>query len=114
MFWTSNNWLATAFDNTSESPRLNSSNSRSTHACESRYHLRPMNFFRHLLLVLALARNGIPAAAESPPKRVPPPGVQIPDADRKELEAGVAALAAEIKKLSGQSLLPDVQIFHKA
>jgi pimeloyl-ACP methyl ester carboxylesterase len=52
---------------------------------------------------------------------VPPPGVAIPDADRKELEAGVAELGKEIEalraSLSGKplvELLPDVQIYHNA
>jgi pimeloyl-ACP methyl ester carboxylesterase len=52
---------------------------------------------------------------------VPPPGVAIPDADRKELEAGIAELGKEIEALgallSGKQmldLLPDVQIYHNA
>jgi Prolyl oligopeptidase family len=55
-------------------------------------------------------------------RRIPPPGVQIPDADRKELERGVAELGREIEglktALKGKpallELLPDVQIYHKA
>jgi hypothetical protein len=52
---------------------------------------------------------------------VPPPGVAIPEADRKELEAGVAELGKEIDalrtSLAGKpllELLPDVQIYHNA
>src|SRR5215472_2032600 len=52
---------------------------------------------------------------------VPPPGVAIPDADRKELEAGIAELGKEIEalrtSLAGKpllELLPDVQIHHNA
>jgi pimeloyl-ACP methyl ester carboxylesterase len=53
---------------------------------------------------------------------VPPPGVAIPDADRKELEAGVAELGRQIGALREQhqtkpallDLLPDVQVYHNA
>src|SRR4029078_5426831 len=47
-------------------------------------------------LVFALFANALPAADVRP---VPPPGVVVPDADRAELEKGVAALAAEIAEL---------------
>ena len=70
-----------------------------------------------LSLVMAVA-----AVAQAPKpvalKRVPPAGVQIPEKDRRELEAGVTALAASIARLQGRpelaAALPDVQIFHKA
>jgi hypothetical protein len=60
------------------------------------------------------------AAAEV--RRIPPPGVAIPEADRAELQAGVEALGKEIGTLRSElaakpqllALLPDVQIFHKA
>ena len=51
---------------------------------------------------------------------VPPPGVEVSKADRKELEQGLAALGEQLKQLTGRKdphtagLLPDVQIFHKA
>jgi len=53
---------------------------------------------------------------------VPPPGVQISDADRAELQAGVDGLGKEIDELrtalKGKSalldLLPDVQVYHNA
>lgn len=53
---------------------------------------------------------------------IPPPGVAIPDTDRKALEEKVASLAAQIsalktdlvKKPALLSLLPDVEIYHKA
>ena len=65
------------------------------------------------------------ALAQTPPpttKQNPPPGVTIPDADRKELETATANLGREIEALRGSlkanpaqlALLPDVQIFHKA
>jgi dienelactone hydrolase len=48
-------------------------------------------------------------------KQIPPPGVQIPPADRTELEAGVKQLAQEIGSIKEHGdLLPDVQIYHKA
>src|SRR5262245_34778277 len=49
-------------------------------------------------------------------KTIPPPGVQIPAAERAELEAGVKQLGAEIESLKSKhaDLLPDVQIYHKA
>ena len=77
---------------------------------------------RSLLLTLALTAT---ALAQTPPpttKQNPPPGVAIPDADRRELETGVANLGREIETLRASlkanpaqlALLPDVQIFHKA
>ncbi len=53
---------------------------------------------------------------------IPPPGIKIADADRTELESGVAALGHEIEALRGAlkarpallDLLPDVQVYHKA
>jgi Prolyl oligopeptidase family len=55
-------------------------------------------------------------------RRIPPPGVSIPDESRTELSEGVTKLAGEIDalrtSLSKQpellAVLPDVQIFHKA
>ena len=55
-------------------------------------------------------------------RRVPPPGIKIPAADRAELEAGAAALGQNIQALRSElkskpallELLPDVQIYHKA
>ena len=55
-------------------------------------------------------------------RRIPPPGIKISDADRAEMEKGVAELGNEIESLRGElktkpalaRLLPDVQIYHKA
>jgi hypothetical protein len=53
---------------------------------------------------------------------VPPPGIAVPDADKAELEAGLADLGKEIEALKSElkskpallALLPDVQIYHNA
>ncbi|HEV3417275.1 MAG TPA: prolyl oligopeptidase family serine peptidase [Pirellulales bacterium] len=51
---------------------------------------------------------------------VPPPGIEVPKADRDELEQGLNALGDAIKQLADrkdartQRLLPDVQVFQKA
>ncbi|MBI3867908.1 MAG: prolyl oligopeptidase family serine peptidase [Verrucomicrobia bacterium] len=55
-------------------------------------------------------------------RRQPPPGKPIAEADRTELERGVAELGQEISSLGRElanrpplmALLPDVQVFHKA
>ena len=55
-------------------------------------------------------------------RRVPPPGIKVPEADRAKLQEGVAALGAELKSLRGElasrpelvRVLPDVEVFHKA
>ncbi len=55
-------------------------------------------------------------------RRVPPPGIKVPEADRQELQAGVAELGTAIAGLRNSlktkagllALLPDVEIFHKA
>ncbi|MDB5694438.1 MAG: hypothetical protein JWO81_3501, partial [Alphaproteobacteria bacterium] len=71
--------------------------------------------------ILAAAISSVPAFAIYPvSKPIPPAGIAVPDADRAELTAGVAALGKEIDSLKGTlkgdqlALLPDVQIFHKA
>lgn len=68
---------------------------------------------------------GTTAAQQNNPdsvKSVPPPGIEVPAADRAELEASIAALGKEIDGLREAlkkqppllALLPDVQIFHNA
>ncbi|MDR3403897.1 MAG: prolyl oligopeptidase family serine peptidase [Chthoniobacter sp.] len=83
---------------------------------------------RPLRLVLAAALLGgpifaqAPASTPAPVRPVPPPGVQLPDGDRAELQAGVTTLGKEItiarhnlaSKPEMLALLPDVMIFHKA
>jgi dienelactone hydrolase len=68
------------------------------------------------VLVFAQARDG------GRIKPIPPPGNELPAAERAELEAGAATLAKEIQTLKDVlkdkpqllALLPDVQIYHKA
>src|SRR5215831_9682764 len=73
--------------------------------------------------LVALARTDGPGDNVAEKVRsVPPPGVTISDADRKELESGVAELSKEIEGLRDSlkekaallELLPDVQIYHNA
>ena len=55
-------------------------------------------------------------------RRVPSPGIKVPEADRAKLEEGVASLGADLKALRGElaskpglvRVLPDVEVFHKA
>src|SRR5690242_5270271 len=47
-------------------------------------------------------------------KPVPPPGIEVPAADRAELEAGLARLRAATAKLHASPLLPDVLIYQEA
>ena len=69
----------------------------------------------------ALADGPADNLAESV-RRIPPWGVKVPEADRAELQSGLAmlgneldALRAELKgKPSLLGLLPDVEVFHKA
>ena len=86
--------------------------------------------FRTVLVSLLIVPAGVWAQAHPTQKQVPPPGIAIPEADREELEAGVAALGGQIAELrawttaqdaagkSGRrplrSLLPDIEVLHKA
>ncbi|MGH9853525.1 MAG: prolyl oligopeptidase family serine peptidase, partial [Blastocatellia bacterium] len=84
-------------------------------------------FTRSILLFLfiaSIATSSITAQQNNSenPRRIPPAGVEIPAADRAELEAGVARLGKEIEALRIElknnpallDLLPDVQIFYNA
>jgi len=61
-----------------------------------------------LLAFLALALH---AQQDRP---VPPPGVTVSEADRKELETGIAKLSDAIQALGKNVLLSDVQVFRDA
>jgi dienelactone hydrolase len=54
------------------------------------------------------------AQAQRPIKPIPPVGVEVPAADRADLEAGLARLKAATEKLKGNALLPDVLIYQEA
>jgi hypothetical protein len=47
-------------------------------------------------------------------KRVPPPGIPVPDADKAELTAGAEELGKAAAALEGKPGWPDVKIFHNA
>lgn len=76
------------------------------------------------LLIASIAASSITAQQNNPEnvRRIPPAGIEIPAADRVELEAGVARLGKEIEALRIElknnpallDLLPDVQIFYNA
>jgi dienelactone hydrolase len=76
-----------------------------------------------LLAVSLVLRADGPADNRSDQvRRIPPPGLAIPDDARRELTDGAAKLGADIEALRGElagkpallALLPDVQIFHKS
>jgi len=77
------------------------------------------NFLCVLFFSSMLLQAGQPSQG---PKLIPPPGVDVPAADRATLEAGVKELASAIEQLQVTlkdkpallKLLPDVQIYHKA
>ncbi|HTX38870.1 MAG TPA: prolyl oligopeptidase family serine peptidase [Bryobacteraceae bacterium] len=66
---------------------------------------------RTLRWILVLA---VYACAQPAPKPLPPPGIQVPAADRAELEAGLERIHAAIAELGNQPLVPDVEIYEKA
>src|SRR5215510_8788892 len=66
--------------------------------------------FLFLMSAIAFAQP----ANRQPSKPVPPPGIEVPAADRAELESGLARLRALTSKLSKQPLLPDVLIYQEA
>ncbi|HSU53361.1 MAG TPA: prolyl oligopeptidase family serine peptidase [Candidatus Dormibacteraeota bacterium] len=72
-----------------------------------------------VILVLLVPCQARPQAA---PPHIPPPGIALPESDRKELETGAASLRGKINDLAKavssnpelESRLPDLEIFHKA
>lgn len=66
-----------------------------------------MRVFFSLLLLCAVVSAQVV-------KPIPPPGVEVPAADKAALEAGLQRLSASIEQLRGIQLLPDVQIFRDA
>lgn len=66
---------------------------------------------RTAALLITLLTACLSTAQDRP---VPPPGVPVPDNDRKELEAGLQRLGNSIASLGKHALLPDVLIFREA
>lgn len=66
---------------------------------------------RTAVLLMALLAGCMAPAQDRP---VPPPGVSVPDNDRKDLETGLARLTASIDSLGKHKLLPDILIFREA
>lgn len=57
---------------------------------------------------------GLAAVVPAQIKLIPPPGVEVSEADRTQLEAGLTRLSASIDQLKGLKLIPDIQIFRDA
>lgn len=66
---------------------------------------------RTAVLLMALLAGCMAPAQDRP---VPPPGVAVPENDRKDLETGLARLTASIDSLGKHKLLPDILIFREA
>src|SRR5437870_11961041 len=79
-------------------------------------------FFASLFLALLIRADGPSDNLPDKVRRVPPPGIKIPDSDRAELAAGTTELGRELQSLREElksrpallALLPDVEIYHKA
>src|SRR6185437_5640160 len=73
-------------------------------------------------IAIVLFLSLIATAPAQTVKRVPPPGIQLNDTDRAELEAGTKKLGDQIESLRDSlkskpdllALLPDVQIYYNA
>jgi pimeloyl-ACP methyl ester carboxylesterase/translation elongation factor EF-1beta len=83
--------------------------------------------FLRLAILLAVL-GAVPAFADGPKdnlvdnvRRIPPPGIKVPDKDREELALGLAALRKNIDSIAVlaanekfRHLLPDVEIYYNA
>lgn len=75
-----------------------------------------------LLIIGAVHADGPKDNLVDNVRKIPPPGIAIPDADRTELQAGLDELGKKIDELRTKlkskpallELLPDVQIYHNA
>src|SRR5437879_6021849 len=92
--------------------------------------MKHLRAWRAAAIVLALTSGffGVSAAQDlapaAPPRPlpgtrpVPPPGIELPDGDRRALEEGLSALAQEVRRLrkdpQAAARLPDVEIFYQA
>ncbi|MEO6724740.1 MAG: prolyl oligopeptidase family serine peptidase [Blastocatellia bacterium] len=80
--------------------------------------MKTLNSFL-IVAVVALAQASAqqpaqPAAQPPAIKPIPPAGVEVPAADRTELENGLRRLKVAMEKLKDNPLLPDVMIYHEA
>ena len=66
------------------------------------------------LLLAAVLIVGATAFGQANNKPLPQPGIQVPEADQKQLKAGLDRLGARIESLKGNPNLADVLVFHKA
>lgn len=64
--------------------------------------------------IAALLLISLPAFPQPAVRPVPPPGIEVPAADRADLQAGLDHLRAATAKLHDNPLLPDALIFQEA
>ena len=64
------------------------------------------------LAVFLIAAAAFAQAPQNKP--LPAPGIPVPDAEKRQLRAGLDRLGARIDNLKGSPHLADVLIFHKA
>jgi predicted esterase len=75
--------------------------------------MRTIRLLAALPLLLSLGAAAADAIAPIP-RRLPAPGVALPDAERARLEAALAQLDARIAKAGAKPLIADVAVFAKA
>src|SRR5438309_658135 len=63
---------------------------------------------------LILLASALTLYAQANNKPLPQPGIPVPEADRRQLRAGLVRLGTRIEALKGNPHLADVLIFHKA
>src|SRR3982751_3772505 len=69
---------------------------------------------RPIYCIAVCSITALAQTAKPPIKPVPPLGVEVPAADRADLESGLDRLKAATGKLNGNPLLPDVLIYQEA
>src|SRR3982751_419493 len=69
---------------------------------------------RPIYCIAVCSITALAQTARTPVKSIPPPGVEVPAADRADLESGLERLKAATGKLNGNPLLPDVLIYQEA
>src|ERR1700693_2053561 len=75
------------------------------------FYLNSCGSVRVLILAISVATV---APLYSEVHTVPPPGVEVPAADRADLESGLTKLSIQIDKLRWNPLVQDVAIYEKA